>query len=47
MSENKAPDYKQMYLTLLDEVENVIEKLENVKRACEEIYIDTAPEEEI
>ena len=55
-------DYKQMYLTLLDEVENTIQKLtevqqsgaeptaaiENViqdlisvQRACEEIYIET------
>lgn len=46
MAENKSPDYKQMYLTLLDEVENAIERLKNVQKACEEIYIDTAPDEE-
>lgn len=35
------PDYKQMYLTLLDSVETAIEMLKNVEIACEEIYIDT------
>ena len=28
-------------LTLLDSVEKAIQQLENVKLACEEIYIDT------
>ncbi len=45
MAENAQPDYKQMYLTLLDEVTIAIEKLQNVQRACEEIYIDTAAED--
>ena len=35
------PDYKQMYLTLLDSVETAIEMLKNVEQACEEIYIET------
>ncbi len=35
------PDYKQMYLTLLDSVETAIEMLKNVEQECEEIYIDT------
>ena len=35
------PDYKQMYLTLLDSVETAIEMLKNVEQACEDIYIDT------
>ncbi len=44
MADNKQPDYKQMYLTLLDEVTIAIERLQNVQKACEEIYIDTAAE---
>ena len=35
------PDYKQMYLTLLDSVETAIEMLKNVEQACEDIYIET------
>lgn len=35
------PDYKQMYLTLLDSVETAIEMLKKVEQACEEIYIET------
>ena len=35
------PDYKLLYLTLLDGVEKAIESLKNVEVACEEIYIDT------
>lgn len=35
------PDYKLLYLTLLDGVEKAIESLKNVEQACEEIYIDT------
>ncbi len=45
MAENKSPDYKQMYLTLLNEVENTIQKLIGAQNACEEIYIDTDGEE--
>ena len=45
MSENKTPDYKQIYLTLLNEVENTIQKLISVQKACEEIYIDTSKNE--
>ncbi len=41
MPEDMQPDYKQMYLTLFDEVTVVIEKLKNVQKACEEIFIDT------
>ena len=40
------PDYKQLYLTLLDGVEKAIEILKNVETACEEIYIDTEDTEE-
>ncbi len=35
------PDYKQLYLMLLDGVEKAIESLKNVELACEELYIDT------
>lgn len=35
------PDYKLLYLTLLDGVEKAIKELKNVEQACEEIYIDT------
>ena len=35
------PDYKQLYLTLLDGVEKAINLLTATHRACEEIYIDT------
>ncbi len=35
------PDYRLLYLTLLDGVEKAIENLKNVEIACEEIYIDT------
>ena len=35
------PDYKQMYLILLDSVEKAIELLKNAELACEEIYINT------
>ncbi len=35
------PDYKQLYLTLLDGVEKAINLLTDTQRACEEIYIDT------
>lgn len=35
------PDYKTLYLTLLDGVEKAIESLKNVELACEELYTDT------
>lgn len=35
------PDYKQLYLTLLDGVEKAINLLIDTQRACEEIYIAT------
>ena len=35
------PDYKLLYLSLLDGVEKTIESLKNVEQACEDIYIDT------
>ncbi|MBQ3592760.1 MAG: hypothetical protein IKJ17_03585 [Clostridia bacterium] len=39
-------DYKQMYLTLLDATEKAINQLISAQRACEEIYILSAKEEE-
>ncbi len=35
------PDYKQMYLNLLDGVEKAINLLIDAQKSCEEIYIDT------
>lgn len=35
------PDYKQLYLTLLNSVEKAINLLIDAQKACEEIYIDT------
>ncbi len=35
------PDYKQMYLKLLDGVEKAINLLVDTQTACEEIYVDT------
>ena len=35
------PDYKQMYLTLLDGVEKALNLLIETQRACEELYIVT------
>lgn len=35
------PDYKQMYLKLLDSVEKAINLLIDTQKACEEIYIET------
>ncbi len=35
------PDYKQMYLLLLDGVEKAINLLTESQKACEQIYIDT------
>ena len=39
-------DYKQMYLTLLDATERVMNELISAQRACEEIYINSVTEEE-
>ena len=35
------PDYKQLYLTLLDGVEKAINLLIDTQKACEDIYVDT------
>ena len=35
------PDYKQMYLALLDGVEKALNLLIEAQKVCEEIYIDT------
>ena len=35
------PDYKQLYLTLLDGVEKALNLLIETQKACEELYIDT------
>lgn len=35
-------DYKQMYLTLLDEVENTINRLTTIQKACKELYIHSS-----
>ena len=40
------PDYKQMYLTLLDATEKAINVLVSAQRACEEQYILSSEEEE-
>ena len=40
------PDYKQMYLTLLDATEKAINELVSAQRACEELYILTSEEED-
>ncbi len=40
------PDYKQMYLTLLDATEKAINELISAQRACEELYILSSEEEE-
>ena len=40
------PDYKQMYLKLLDNVEKAINLLIDAQKSCEEIYIATDETEE-
>lgn len=40
------PDYKSLYLNLLGDVEKAIELLKNAELKCEEIYINTATEEQ-
>lgn len=39
------PDYEKMYKTLLDGVEKAMYELKKVELACEEIYINTSPDE--
>ena len=39
------PDYKKMYLELLNQVEEVIEKLKAAEQACEDIYVKTYDDE--
>ena len=34
------PDYKEMYLTLLDNVEKALNTFIDAQKACEEIYIN-------
>ena len=38
--------YKQMYLTLLDATEKAMEQLIAAQRACEELYVLAAEEEQ-
>jgi hypothetical protein len=40
------PDYKKMYLELLSQVEEVIEKLKAAEQACEDIYVKTYEDNE-
>ena len=40
------PDYKQMYLTLLDATEKALSQLVSAQRACEELYILSTEAEE-
>ena len=40
------PDYKKMYLTLLDATEKAINELISAQRACEELYVLSSEEEE-
>ena len=40
------PDYKTMYLTLLDATEKAINESISAQRACEEIYISSSEEED-
>lgn len=40
------PDYKQLYLTLLDATEKAINELISAQRSCEELYILSTEEEE-
>ena len=39
-------DYKQMYLTLLDATEKAINELISAQRACEELYVMPADDED-
>ncbi len=43
---NIMPDYKKMYLELLNQVEEVIEKLKAAEQACEDIYVRTYEDDE-
>ena len=35
------PDYKKMYIELLKETEEVIERLKEALQRCEDIYVET------
>ncbi len=39
------PDYKKMYIELLKETEEVIEKLKQALQRCEDIYVNTCNDE--
>lgn len=39
-------DYKAMYLTLLDATEKAINELISAQRACEELFVATADDDD-
>lgn len=39
------PDYKEMYLTMVDATEDVINTLIQAQRRCEELYISSSEPE--
>ena len=39
------PDYKKMYLTMVDAAEKAMELLIAAQQACEELYVSDAPSE--
>lgn len=39
------PDYKQMYLTMLDACENALKVLTEAEQKCEDIYVETSDDE--
>ena len=39
------PDYKQMYLTMLDACEKALEILTEAEQKCEDIYVATCEDE--
>ena len=43
---NDLADYKMMYLTLLDATEKAINELISAQRACEELYVTTADDDD-
>ena len=46
MGGENIADYKQMYLTLLDATEKAINELISAQRACEELYVMIAADED-
>lgn len=36
------PDYKKMYITLLDEMDKTIERFKNILNEAEEVYIESS-----